>query len=41
MAYIINKSSGKKKGHFLYIGGSAIVINTGTNLLDTKGVFTL
>ena len=29
----------KKKGHFLYIGGRAIQIHTGSNLLDTKYKF--
>ena len=29
----------KKKGHFLYIGGRAILITTGTNLFDTKSKF--
>ena len=26
----------RKKGHFLYIGGRAVLIATGANLLDTK-----
>ena len=29
----------KKKGHFLYIGGRAVLIATGTKLLDTKYTF--
>ena len=29
----------KKKGHFLYIGGRANLIATGTKLLDTKYAF--
>ena len=29
----------KKKGHFLYIGGRAVQIATGPNLLDTKYKF--
>ena len=29
----------EKKGHFLYIGGRAVLIATGANLLDTKYVF--
>ena len=29
----------KKKGHFLYIGGRAVLIATGANLLDTKYEF--
>ena len=29
----------KKKGHFLYIGGRAVQIATGANLLDTKYEF--
>ena len=29
----------EKKGHFLYIGGRAVLIATGANLLDTKYEF--
>ena len=29
----------KKKWHFLYIGGRAVLITTVTKLLDTKNVF--
>ena len=29
----------RKKGHFLYIGGRAILIATGSHLLDTKYLF--
>ena len=29
----------KKKGHFLYIGGRAVLITTDTKLLDTKYAF--
>ena len=29
----------RKKGHFLYIGGRAVLIATGANLLDTKYEF--
>ena len=29
----------KKKGHFLYIGGGAVLITTGANFLDTKYEF--
>ena len=29
----------EKKGHFLYIGGRAVLIPTGANLLDTKYEF--
>ena len=29
----------KKKGHFVYIGGRAVLITTGTKLLDTKYAF--
>ena len=29
----------KKKGHFLYIGGMAVIITTVTKLLDTKYAF--
>ena len=32
----MRKRKRKKKGHFLYIGGRAILIATGANLLDTK-----
>ena len=29
----------KKKGHFLYIEGRAVIIATSSNLLDTKDEF--
>ena len=29
----------RKKGHFLYIGGRAVLITTCTKLLDTKYLF--
>ena len=34
----LNKDA-KKKGHFLYIRGSAVLFATGANLLDTKYEF--
>ena len=35
----LNENTKKKKGHFLYIGGRAILFTTGSNLLDTKYKF--
>ena len=35
----LNKDANKKKGHFLCIGGKAVLIATGANLLDTKHEF--
>ena len=35
----LNNDVWKKKGHFLYIGGRAILIATSVNLLDTKHKF--
>ena len=35
----VNNEDEKKKGHFLYIKGSAVLIATSSNLLDTKYKF--
>ena len=35
----LNEDMKKKKGYFLYIGGRAILIATGSNLFDTKYEF--
>ena len=35
----LNKDAKKKKGHFLYIRGRAVLITTVANLLDTKYEF--
>ena len=35
----LNEDAKKKKGHFLYIGGRAVLIATGSILLDTKYEF--
>ena len=32
----LNEDMKKKKGHFLYIGGRAVLITTVSNLLDAK-----
>ena len=35
--YVLTRMRRKrKKGHFLYIGGRAVLTGTGTKLLDTK-----
>ena len=33
---VLTRMRGRKNGHFLYIGGWAVLIATGANLLDTK-----
>ena len=35
----LNEDVYKEKGHFLYITGRAVLITTGTNLLNTKYEF--
>ena len=35
----LNEDTKKEKGHFLYIGGRAVQIAIGSNLLDTKHEF--
>ena len=37
--HVLTRMRKRKKGCFLYIGGRAILITTGTKLLDTKYVF--
>ena len=36
---VLTRMRRRKKGHFLYIGGRAVLIATGANLLDTKYEF--
>ena len=36
---VLTRMQRRKKGHFLYIGGRAVLIATGANLLDTKCKF--
>ena len=39
MEYLNEDAKKKRKGYFLYIGGRAVLITTGGNLLDTKYKF--
>ena len=36
---VLTRMRRRNKGHFLYIGGRAVLIATGANLLDTKYEF--